>query len=209
MTQSFDIKEVISKSTSDVAIDDLAKKGFRKVKVLNKDAINQLIADAVERVIGERMKEATQSEREQLQKDSRAEFDRMLRDQQKSEALLKDLENEFAQLEAEATRLRAELAQREQELTELRNKTMGSSDLQSIKDSIEKLHRRIGHGAAAASDYLEEGADTEFAIRAALSNTGDSAVESNVNKVEVTKKKASGVSSTLDKLRSLQKGGKG
>ena len=51
MARHVDVKEILQKSTSDVPLAELAKKGFKQVKVLNKNTINELIEEAVERVV--------------------------------------------------------------------------------------------------------------------------------------------------------------
>src|SRR5262245_55966733 len=49
--EGVDIKRVISGSTSEVALADLSKKGFKQVKVLNQATIIKLIGQAVDQVM--------------------------------------------------------------------------------------------------------------------------------------------------------------
>ena len=73
-----------------------------------------------------------------------------------------------------------------------------------LMESIEKLGRKIASGGG--SDVVEV-EDTDLAVAAMLAGSdSETVVESNVDKVEVREDKASGVSSVLDKLKSLKGG---
>lgn len=206
--EQINIKDVIQQSTSDVPLAELAKKGFRNVKVLNREAINRLIAEAVDRVISERLAEAHELDRAEIEAHSRAKFDKLLGDQ-KHAAQTVDLYQERIQ------RLETEVALRDEKINSLQEQlaqavpahTPGSAkELQAIQDSIEKLSRRLASGAA-AGDGPMDAKEAEFAVRAMLSavTEGEDAVETNVRDVQVKKSKARGLKSTLDKLKNLQR----
>ncbi len=53
MKPSVDVQELIKQSTADVPVSELAKKGFQKVKVLNRNTINAtLVSDALRIAVG-------------------------------------------------------------------------------------------------------------------------------------------------------------
>lgn len=100
-----DVRKVIERSTSKVSLRDLEKKGFRKVKVLRSNDIDELIRRAVTAVVA---REGTSGEdariSEELIDQSRQELKRLMGAQQAAE-------NERAELEAAVEAARARAAQ--------------------------------------------------------------------------------------------------
>ncbi|MFC1671660.1 hypothetical protein ACFL01_00855 [Planctomycetota bacterium] len=78
--QPLDIEKAIAKSTSQTTIADLAKKGIKRVKVLNEKAIKQFVEDAVQRILATKTSLMTEDEREKIFKESRAELNRLLKE---------------------------------------------------------------------------------------------------------------------------------
>jgi len=107
MSQTLDIQKVISTSTSNVTLDDLNKKGFRQVKVLNQTLISRLIGEAVDRVLEDRCREITKDEREKVIKEARSQFEILAKRRLEKEHLRIDyLEKENASLSAEVDTLK-------------------------------------------------------------------------------------------------------
>lgn len=75
ISETLNIQRVISTSTSSVSIDDLNKKGFKQVKVLNHAVIAKLIGEAVDRVLEERSKSISRDEREKVIKEAKSQFE--------------------------------------------------------------------------------------------------------------------------------------
>ena len=65
-SKAFDIEGVISSSTSEVALSELSKKGFKQVKVFNQAVITRLITAAVDQVITARSKNINRDERNKI-----------------------------------------------------------------------------------------------------------------------------------------------
>jgi chromosome segregation ATPase len=89
-----DIQKVIDQGAKVSSLQDLQQKGFSKVKVLDEQAILNLITQAVDRVINTQ----TAEERERVAAQSRSEFERLLKEQRdmKSRAqLLETSKNEL------------------------------------------------------------------------------------------------------------------
>ena len=84
-----------------------------------------------------------------------------------------------------------------------------ATDLDEIKKSISSLATSINESGftrkdgVTSADYSAPAIDM---LLERLSETDGSAIESNVGEVKVKKAKAGGVSSTLEKLKSLQRG---
>ena len=122
-----DIKKVIQKSTSDVAISDLAKKGFKQVKVLNRTVIARLIVEVVDQAILSRASQIGEKEREKVIRESQAKFEEIAKDKVSRDKKLIELEaaRETAQtqnkkLEEEIGQIRAQLGERDKTIEELR-----------------------------------------------------------------------------------------
>src|SRR5690606_7124415 len=81
MSEPIDIDEVIQKSTAHVSLDDLTRKGVKRVKVLNQASIQALIAEAVDRTISLREQEITTAERERVIQESRRLFEKLSKDE--------------------------------------------------------------------------------------------------------------------------------
>ncbi|MEE8143285.1 MAG: hypothetical protein V3T77_09300 [Planctomycetota bacterium] len=237
MSTSFNFGEVIKKGASEVALEELAKKGFKKVKVLDKKIINDLIQQAVDRVVEERLKEATGRERQQIQQDAKAEFGHLMKDRVKNEDRNSAIqEDRIEDLQQEAERLRAEIARKDDELADQRQGGGGlskellgdvvkemlqgfmmeqqqqnsNSDLAALKDSIECLANKVATGVAAVQGGYDASATDERSIEALISRATSAAaasLDSNIKNVKVKKTQAEGVNKTLKKLRSMQSGG--
>ena len=85
MTETVDIKKVISTSTSNVSLEDLTKKGFKRVKVLNQAVISKLIAQAVDTVLEERSKRISKEEREKVIGEARGHFETLAKERLEKE----------------------------------------------------------------------------------------------------------------------------
>lgn len=102
MTEALDIQKVISTSTSDVSLDDLNKKGFKQVKVLNQTVITRLISEAVDRVLEDKSREISRGERDKVIKEARTQFETLARDRlQKERGRIGELEKQNAALQNE------------------------------------------------------------------------------------------------------------
>ena len=51
MDQPFDVRRAIEQSSSKSTLQELAKRGIHRVKVLDESMINKLIGEAVERIV--------------------------------------------------------------------------------------------------------------------------------------------------------------
>ena len=85
MTETVDIKKVISTSTSNVSLEDLTKKGFKRVKVLNQAVISKLIAQAVDTVLEERAKRISKEEREKVIDEAKNHFETLAKERLEKE----------------------------------------------------------------------------------------------------------------------------
>jgi hypothetical protein len=82
--QPFDVRRAIEQSSSKSTLQELAKKGIHRVKVLDESMINKLIGDAVERIISTKTNLLSSDDRAKLIEASRKELDRLMREHQSS-----------------------------------------------------------------------------------------------------------------------------
>lgn len=233
MTEAFKFSEVIEQSTSDVAISELARKGFQKVKVLHRDTVDALIREAVNSVVATRLEEASLQDREKIQAEAKVEFNRLAGEHQarereavayreqlaEAEVKLAGFRDKLARSETEVATLRADLLESRAEvdthrarIAELEAEAVrqpapeaGSTQLEAIRQSIEALASKISRGVSigGSGDSL---ADPTAAIESLFSQLGELGVESNLSRVKSKKAKASGVAASLNKLKSMQSG---
>jgi len=135
MDEGLDLNKVLDKSASSISVEELSRKGFRTVKVLNRESIQRLILEAVDRVLKDRAEEIGREERDRIFAESRAEFDRLLAErmareraglveaQEKIEAEWAAIAGVRAQLAEEKLRIvgeRSQLAEERSQLAEER-----------------------------------------------------------------------------------------
>lgn len=145
MADNVNIREVIDKSTSQVDLDDLSRKGVRKVKVLNQASISRLIAEAVDRVLRARKNEITGAERDRIIQESRQHFEGLAREELKKQ-------------KQRAEELEAVNRSMQEQIESLRQQCHGSQAQQEALDgAMEKLAglSKIEEDQAAARDALE------------------------------------------------------
>jgi hypothetical protein len=113
--QPFDVRKAIDQSASKSTLQELAKKGIHRVKVLDEAMIQKLIRDAVENIMAARGGSMTSGERDQVVKQSRQELDRLIKEFNQTKDKADTLAADKAALAARESELRAEFSQRERE----------------------------------------------------------------------------------------------
>jgi chromosome segregation ATPase len=92
--EHIDIRKIIKDGTSVTTIQDLAKKGYTRIRVINEQMITKLISEAVERIVSTKTNLLTEQERERIIQESRRELERLVREHQlmkeKAESIEKD-----------------------------------------------------------------------------------------------------------------------
>ncbi len=151
-SNNMNIEEVIQRTTSEVPLADLQKKGFKRVKVLDREAIQGMIREAVEAAVARSGRKITEEERVRIREESQREFDeqmKMLREGQEQER--KMLQGAMTQREAILTereqaiaRERAEISRAQELFHELKLKESALQDLESKLRSQEQLLKEQG-----------------------------------------------------------------
>jgi len=212
------VHDAIRQSATDVDIDELTRRGLRKVKVLDKATVFRLIDEAVNRVVEERLAEATAQERAQLQSEAKEEFQRLVR--QKQQELQQQVDQQVEEYQIRIRELETQVQQgavpgaaaidREMLSAMIREAVAeaapaggGGGDLAALQKSIESLTKKVGSasGGCEAVEVPDEEALQRLFSRDVSSGVG----ESNISNVEVKNAKANGVNKNLAKLRSLKR----
>lgn len=141
MPDTLDIQKVISTSTSSVSIDDLNKKGFKQVKVLNQAIITKLIGEAVDRVLSERSREIGKEERDKVIKEARSQFETLAKKRlEKERGRIDELERANGSLEAELETIRKRL-QASVEVQATRDQALAR--MESLESEVGKLRKDL------------------------------------------------------------------
>ncbi|MBN2490953.1 MAG: hypothetical protein JXQ29_08895 [Planctomycetes bacterium] len=106
-----DVRAAIEQNSYLTSVTDLERRGKRQVKVIRTSLIYDLIQQAVENVQRGREAALGEEERQRLVDESKAEFDRLLAEQQQHRRRLEDLQQSNAQYEEMANELKRGLAE--------------------------------------------------------------------------------------------------
>jgi chromosome segregation ATPase len=157
MPDALDIKKVISTSTASVSIDDLSKKGFKQVKVLNQAVITRLIGEAVDRVLEAKSREISKEEREKVIHEARSHFETLARERlEKERSRIEELKHSNQDLESESTRTKRELSELHDLFAKKKVEVIGlQADLQAKTAEVERLKAQLA-SAEPKSDALVE-----------------------------------------------------
>lgn len=143
MGSSVDIDQVISRGTSQVALSDLSRKGFKKVRVVNQSAITRLIAEAVDTVMAKRASEISAAERRKVIDESQRQFEHLARERlQRERSRIGNLQSTNSALEEEIRTLKARLA--------------GFAEVQAARDQAETRVREVEETSTRLAGRLSE-----------------------------------------------------
>ena len=101
--QPLDVKKVLEKSASKTTLQELAKKGIQRVKVLDEGAITKMINEALERTLATRTNIVSKEDRTKIVAASRKELDNLMKEfkeaKDTNELMKKDKEGLAAEIE--------------------------------------------------------------------------------------------------------------
>ncbi|HEV3026733.1 MAG TPA: hypothetical protein VG457_04130, partial [Planctomycetota bacterium] len=138
--QPFDVRRAIEQSSSKSTLQELAKKGIHRVKVLDESMINKLIGDAVERIISTKTNLLSSDDRQKLIEASRKELDRLMKEHQTSKDKAELAEQSQATLASSVENLQNQLktAQRLAEDTAKQRYEDGKNVMRAEVDDMKK-----------------------------------------------------------------------
>jgi hypothetical protein len=138
--QPFDVRRAIEQSSSKSTLQELAKKGIHRVKVLDESMINKLIGDAVERIISTKTNLLSTDDRQKLIDASRKELDRLMKEHQTTKDKAELAEQSQTQLASTVENLQKQLqtAQRLAEDTAKQRYEDGKNVMRAEVDDMKK-----------------------------------------------------------------------
>ncbi len=229
MSHTFDVPDALHKRANTVSVDELARRGLRTVKVLDRTTVLRLIDEAVEKVVAEKLGDAGEVDHQLIRDEARSEFTRLvkqrnseqLEQQQKYEDRIESLREQAVSLEEQLEEARScptPAATPAIDAEELRSvvkaavedagggtKESSGDDIESLKESIDHLAKSVKNvGTGSSNNKNSKEVPSEEALVALFSKESGENLENNLDKVEVKNAKAGGVAATLAKLRGLQ-----
>jgi DNA mismatch repair ATPase MutL len=226
--QPFDVRKAIDQSAAKSTLQELAKKGIHRVKVLDEQMIQKLIRDAVENILSTRGGSLSTDEREKVVKQSRQELDRLVKEFSQDKATLSTRENdlraEFAQREREYNKRIQEEIQKNADMSQKMAASLQESrthedellkkmeqlftkSLEGVNKKLTDLRLRALAGGPMAGGGGLEGVELRPS-QATIENLFSQELESNVKAMEKAEGKVAGkLGSALDKLKNLRGGG--
>ncbi|HIC23011.1 MAG TPA: hypothetical protein EYO84_06260 [Planctomycetes bacterium] len=230
MRYKYDVPDALNKRTSTMAIDELARRGHRTVRVLDRAAIFSLIDEAVENVVAERLSEINDKDCTKIRDEARSEFTRLVKERNSEQQEQQDnYEQRIAKLRDQAVDLeerledarlhkgasahhldpdelrsvvKEALEDSRSEPTEATGAT--GAQIDGIRKSIDALAAKVVHGSTGATARVQE-VPSEEALVALFSKPSGEELENNLEQIEVKNAKAGGIAANLAKLRGLQK----
>ncbi len=107
--QPFDVKKAIEQSSTKSTLQELAKRGIHRVKVLDEQAIRRLIEEAVSRSVSTKTDLLSADDRAKLIEESRRELDRLMAEQRQLKDKAELMEREKNSLVSEVENLQKQL----------------------------------------------------------------------------------------------------
>lgn len=211
MDQVDQVKQALNASSKTTTVDELKAKGRTKVKVVKAEHIAAMIAEAVQRAVGE-SGNLSQEEHERLIERGREEFKAVIK--QREEEIL---EARRAAAEADGLRLQLEAAnQRADELRQLLDQQQragagggggGGADAGALAELLDKLSGTLNErldkfGRKMGISSAVEAGDVK--LDGLFSTDLAEGLESNMDDVQVKKRTGAGIAGNLEKLKKLK-----
>jgi hypothetical protein len=167
-SQPFDVRRAIEQSSSKSTLQELAKKGIHRVKVLDEQMINKLIGDAVERIISTKTNLLSTDDRQKLIQASRAELDRLMKEHKDTKDKAELMEKDKGQLAADVENLQEQL-KTTRKLADDTAKQRYEDGKAIMKGEVEDLRKKLGSVEADVEKRVRREIELEFQAKSAAS----------------------------------------
>ncbi len=167
-SQPFDVRRAIEQSSSKSTLQELAKKGIHRVKVLDESMINKLIGDAVERIISTKTNLLSTDDRQKLIQASRAELDRLMRDHKETKDKAQLMEKDKGQLASDIENLEKQL-QTQRKLADDTAKQRYEDGKSIMRGEVEDLKKKLSSVEADVEKRVRREIELEFQAKSATS----------------------------------------
>ena len=149
--ESFDVRRAIEASSSKSTLQELAKKGIRRVKVLDEKMINKLIGQAVERILSTKTNLMSDDDRSRIIAESRKELDRLMKDYQATKDKSDLMELDKSSLATQVENLQGQL-QQQKTVSEQTSKQRYEEGRNSLKADMDEIKKSMGSKAQEGID---------------------------------------------------------
>ncbi|HLF93633.1 MAG TPA: hypothetical protein VJB14_09225, partial [Planctomycetota bacterium] len=167
-SQPFDVRRAIEQSSSKSTLQELAKKGIHRVKVLDESMINKLIGDAVERIISTKTNLLSTDDRQKLIQASRAELDRLMKEHKETKDKAELMVKDKGQLAADIENLTQQL-QTQRKLADDTAKQRYEDGKSIMKGEVEDLKKKLQSVEADVEKRVRREIELEFQAKSASS----------------------------------------
>jgi chromosome segregation ATPase len=164
MDQPFDVRRAIEQSSSRSTLQELAKKGIHRVKVLDESMINKLIGEAVERIVSTKTNLLSSDDRQKIIEASRKELDRLMKEHQQSKDKAELMERDKQSLATEIENLQEQVKQT-RKLAEEQAKQRYEDGKAMVKAELEDMKRRMESADTDAEKRLRKELELEFKLK--------------------------------------------
>lgn len=150
MDQPFDVRRAIEQSSSKSTLQELAKKGIHRVKVLDESMINKLIGEAVERIVSTKTNLLSTDDRQKIIEASRKELDRLMREHQSTKDQADLAQKDKAGLIAECENLQEQVKQTRKIADETAKqryedgKALMKAEVEDLKKKLQTVEEEVG-----------------------------------------------------------------
>jgi hypothetical protein len=167
-SQPFDVRRAIEQSSSKSTLQELAKKGIHRVKVLDEQMINKLIGDAVERIISTKTNLLSTDDRQKLIQASRAELDRLMKEHKDNKDKTELMEKDKSALAADVENLQEQL-KTTRKLADDTAKQRYEDGKSIMKGEVEDLKKKLQSVEADVERRVRREIELEFQAKSAAS----------------------------------------
>jgi chromosome segregation ATPase len=164
MDQPFDVRRAIEQSSSRSTLQELAKKGIHRVKVLDESMINKLIGEAVERIVSTKTNLLSTDDRQKIIEASRKELDRLMKEHQNTKDKADLMERDKQSLASEIENLQEQVKQT-RKLAEEQAKQRYEDGKAMVKAELEDMKRRMDSADADAEKRLRKELELEYKLK--------------------------------------------
>ena len=164
--QPFDVRRAIEQSSSKSTLQELAKKGIHRVKVLDESMINKLIGDAVERIISTKTNLLSGEDRQKLIEASRKELDRLMKEHQVTKDKAELMEQSQGQLATTVENLQNQL-KTAQRLAEDTAKQRYEDGKNVMRAEVEDMKKKMSSMEADIEKRVRREVDLEYQAKLA------------------------------------------
>ena len=164
MDQPFDVRRAIEQSSSRSTLQELAKKGIHRVKVLDESMINKLIGEAVERIVSTKTNLLSTDDRQKIIEASRKELDRLMKDHQNTKDKAELMERDKQSLASEIETLQ-EAVKQSRKLAEEQSKQRYEDGKAMVKSELEDMRKRMESADADAEKRVRKEVELEYKLK--------------------------------------------